>query len=103
MGNGSFPREIGWAESLSRADRFLHSGTLRTRPGMAKFATLAVLVVTMMGCAAHQGQVVETLPQPNFNGPMIAQAPPPAPALPPVPQYTPASPRTQGSLSGPQA
>jgi len=70
---------------------------------MAKFATLAVLVLTMVGCAAHQGQVVETLPQPNFNGPMIAQAPPPAPALPPVPKYTPPAPRAQGSLSGPQA
>ncbi|HTL30635.1 MAG TPA: hypothetical protein VL282_15495, partial [Tepidisphaeraceae bacterium] len=69
---------------------------------MAKYAILAVIGLALVGCQAHQGQVVETLPQPNFNGPVLAQVAP-APALPPVPQYTPPAPRAQASLSGPQA
>ena len=99
MGNGSFLRELGWMESRFREGRFLNSGNrnLRMRPGMAKYATLALIFVTLVGCQAHQGQVVDTLPQPNFNGPLIAQAPP-------VPKYTPPAPsQPQRSLSGPQA
>lgn len=69
---------------------------------MAKYAFLVLLIATLVGCQAHEGQVVQSLPQPNFNGPLIASAAP-APFLPPVPQYSPQTPRGQGSLSGSQA
>ena len=53
---------------------------------MAKWSILVLALAALVGCQSQQ--TVENLPQPNFNGPNVAQAPVvmsrPAPVLPPV-------------------
>jgi len=71
-----------------------------------RFSRVAILAcaaaITAAGCASPA--VMESLPEPNFNGPVVAAPPPPPPTQPKftTPDVKPSAPQASGRMTGPR-